>query len=769
MLRSPREMPPPFRALRASIPSVALLLLLTVPFAGRAHHIDDPLYVAAARQAWSAPLDPLGGPSFWHDRPTTLFHDLYNPPLTAYFLALPVALGGGSEWPVHMTMILLAAATLVAAAWAGEALGVAPRWCLLLAASPALCVASVSAMADVPFLLLTVLAWGAAARGRASWSGVLAGLSALTKYAGLLNVPLSLVPLARSGRRKPLVSLAIAGGIFLAWCVWTRAAYGQPHVAAAARFQAFGLHRQGEFLLSLVAALGLAGLPAALGLIRWTRGTAAVSLVAGALGAGLVHARGGAPVNVALAWAAFGAGVALLGAAWRASASEARRDPFLPACFWGYAAYSVLLVYFGAARYVLPLLPPLVWLLARSGVERGNGRWVVSVAGGAALSLLVLWGDSGYANAWRTAAARLPREGRRLETGHWGFQWYAAGQGYAPLSPRDVLDHGDVVAQAEGIHRAGPWPAQSALLGGLTAVTVPSPWLRVMDARAQAGLYSSAWGLLPFGLRSPAAEVVRVSTPAAWVLRASASPPAPPVSVDLGTAEARGVLLDGWSGDEAFVDAGGRTTFVWSVGPEAALRVPLPRGVERVRLRASPTGSAVGPLRLSLGPTASAIVDLAPGWRTYDALVDGPIAGGPTTVVLRPAGYRRPGPLGGEDRPLSVAVDAIVFGAGDPGEPGESRGVWPVATEAGPGLFVAASVVTLLDGAVARVRGRVRVASGSADLTWSGAAAPAWSGVGETCAAGCAFDLAPPAVTARLVFRADRAIVTEVQADPAPP
>jgi hypothetical protein len=52
-------MPPPLRALRASIPSLALFLLLTLPFAGRAHHIDDPLYLAAARQAWTAPLDPL--------------------------------------------------------------------------------------------------------------------------------------------------------------------------------------------------------------------------------------------------------------------------------------------------------------------------------------------------------------------------------------------------------------------------------------------------------------------------------------------------------------------------------------------------------------------------------------------------------------------------------------------------------------------------------------------------------------------------------------
>ncbi len=62
---------------------MGLLLILTLPFAGRAHGPDDPLYLGAARAVLGRPLDPLGGPSFWHERPTTLFYDLYNPPLAA--------------------------------------------------------------------------------------------------------------------------------------------------------------------------------------------------------------------------------------------------------------------------------------------------------------------------------------------------------------------------------------------------------------------------------------------------------------------------------------------------------------------------------------------------------------------------------------------------------------------------------------------------------------------------------------------------------------
>ena len=766
MLTSRRPMPPPLRALRASIPSLALFLLLTLPFAGRTHHIDDPLYLAAARQAWTAPLDPLGGESFWHDQPATLFHDLYNPPLTAYILAAPVAVSGGSEWPIHLVMMLMGAATLVAATWAAEPLGVPHRFTLLLAASPVLCAASVSAMVDVPFLLLTLLAWGAALRGRAAWCGVLAGLGALTKYAGLLNLPLSVLALSRAGWRKAAVSAALGFGLFLAWCAWTGSAYGQAHVASAGRFQVFALRRQTEFFLSFVASLGLAGLPAAVGLIRWTGRTALLAAAAGAGGAALVHTRGAGPWNVGVAAAAFACGAALLAAAWRASSRPGPHRLFPPACFWSYAAYGVLLVYFGAARYLLPLLPPLVWLLARSGeADRGTPRFACAVGAGAVLALLVQWGDAGYANAWRTAAERLPREGRRFETGHWGFQWYAGRRGYAPLTSRDVLLGGDVVAAADGIHAAGPWPAQSAVLETHGTLAVASPWLRVMDARAQAGLYSSAWGLLPFGVRRSATERVRLYAPAPWVLAASADPPASPVSLDLGTAEASNVLLDGWSGDEGFEDAGRRTSFVWATGPESALRLPLPRGVQRVRLRLAPGPAAPGSLRVAVGESASATVDLEPGWRTYDVALNGSVAGGPTTVVLHPSGYLRPRPFRRETRDLSVAVDAIVFG---PEELEENRGVWPMATADGPGLFVAGGTAGLADGRVERVRGRLRVLAGSAELSWSGTAGAAWSGAAPTCADACAFEVAAAQTPARLVLRADRAIVSGLEVVPAP-
>jgi hypothetical protein len=516
-------------------------------------------------------------------------------------------------------MMLMGAATLVAATWAAEPLGVPHRFTLLLAASPVLCAASVSAMVDVPFLLLTLLAWGAALRGRAAWCGVLAGLGALTKYAGLLNLPLSVLALSRAGWRKAAVSAALGFGLFLAWCAWTGSAYGQAHVASAGRFQVFALRRQTEFFLSFVASLGLAGLPAAVGLIRWTGRTALLAAAAGAGGAALVHnPRRPAPGTSASRRPPSRAAPRCWPRPGGPPAGRARTAFFPPACFWSYAAYGVLLVYFGAARYLLPLLPPLVWLLARSGKRTGARR-----------ASLAPWVP---ARSWRCSSSGETRGtptpgGPRPSACRGGPAFRDGTLGLPVVRGPPGLRAAHLARRPSRRRRGGGGrrdPRRRALARAVRVLethgtlAVASPWLRVMDARAQAGLYSSAWGLLPFGVRRSATERVRLYAPAPWVLAASPIRRSSPVSLDLGTAEASNVLLDGWSGDEGFEDAGRRTSFVWATGPESALRLPLPRGVQRVRLRLAP-----GPPRRARSAWPSA----SPRPRPWTSSRDG----GPTT------------------------------------------------------------------------------------------------------------------------------------------
>lgn len=748
------------RAPRAT--ALILLLLLCLPFLGKAHGIDDPHLLAAARRVLEAPWDPLGGPSFWHDLPTTLYYDLYNPPLGSYLLALPVAIDGGSELLVHLSMLALAGAALLACAWAAEPLGVPPRFLPLLAASPALATASLSALTDVPFLLASALAWGLALRGRLVSAGTLAGLSALTKYAGLLNAPL--VALAARGRaRRPWLAPLVALVVFALYGIWNLKTQGALHFLAAGRRQSFGLEHQARLALSFLAGLGLAGLPAALGLLRWTVPQAIVAALAGALGGACVHAETWSIASALLGGLAVGTGTALIWAA--ASASLDRMVPvFAAAAFWTFGAYAALFVYFGAARYALPLLPPLLWLLVRGGrlhVEPSRRRFGVALAVGCVLTLAVLWGDAGYANAWRSAARQLPQKGRGFSVGHWGFQWYAEKQGYPPLMPREILRAGDLVAEARGVDAQPLSLAHAALLVDHAMLRIHSPAVRVMDRSVGAGFYSDAWGLLPFALKPGAFEEVRVREVAPWILGLLDEPLDCSVSLDLGSREASFVGLDGWSAGESFAEGSTRRTFAWAEGAASALRLVLPRGLRRVGLMAAPDESALGPLRIAIGSRAAALVDLQPGWNRYVAAVEGEVDGGLTTVVLEPGGYRRPGLSDRERRPLSVAVDWLTFSIDDAGDDDTMRGVWPVRTPGDrPGLLVAGATRRLAAGP-ARISGRLIVLSGEAAISAVGLA---WSSRGRSeCGSepGCAFDLLVGPDAGPAILRADAAVLTE--------
>src|SRR6185369_3578599 len=85
---------------------------------------------------------------------------------------------------------------------------------------------------------------------------------------------------------------------------------------------------------------------------------------------------------------------------------------------------------------------------------------------------------------------------------------------------------------------------------------------------------------------------------------------------------------------EAFTDSDRtRRTFVWAVGPESALRVPLSAGVSRMTLRVSPAPAATGPLRIEVGDEARGQVEVAAGWRSYEVPIVGRVRPGVTRAA----------------------------------------------------------------------------------------------------------------------------------------
>src|SRR5437868_612325 len=81
--------------------AIAGLVLATIacllPFVGKAVHMDDPLFIWAARQMQSRWWDPYGFNLNWYGTLTPMHEVTMNPPLASAYLALLLTISNGAE------------------------------------------------------------------------------------------------------------------------------------------------------------------------------------------------------------------------------------------------------------------------------------------------------------------------------------------------------------------------------------------------------------------------------------------------------------------------------------------------------------------------------------------------------------------------------------------------------------------------------------------------------------------------------------------------
>jgi hypothetical protein len=172
-------------------------------------------------------------------------------------------------------------------------------------------------------------------------------------------------------------------------------------------------------------------------------------------------------------------------------------------------AGALLLLPFGTARYMLPVLPPL-WLLwvRRAESAFGNRRLRQLVLGlvigqGCLLGGLMALADAEYAGRYRAVARslRANHPGKTLWfVGEWGFRFYMGTVGGRYLrSDDDTPQPGDLIVRPS---IAGMHDMSAALRGRLVRVqeiALQSSWpIRLMSFDAKAGYYSHHWGYLPW-------------------------------------------------------------------------------------------------------------------------------------------------------------------------------------------------------------------------------------------------------------------------------
>src|SRR5579871_2243037 len=94
--------------------ALALFTLLALgPFLTKPFHLDDPLFIWAARQIQAHPFDPYGFDVNWYGVTQPMWSVTQNPPGASYYLAVAGAILGWSEPALHAAMLLPAMAVIL--------------------------------------------------------------------------------------------------------------------------------------------------------------------------------------------------------------------------------------------------------------------------------------------------------------------------------------------------------------------------------------------------------------------------------------------------------------------------------------------------------------------------------------------------------------------------------------------------------------------------------------------------------------------------------
>jgi 4-amino-4-deoxy-L-arabinose transferase-like glycosyltransferase len=522
----------------ASFPPLAWALVLAIaclaPFANKAFHIDDTLFLRAAEHIQKHPINFYGFTMNWFGTPMPMIRCFDNPPLACYYMALVASVAGWSEVTMHLAFLIPA----LAAVWGTFSL--ARNYCsrpIVAAAvavlTPVFLISATTVMCDVMLLAFWVWSLVLFERGlqKNDWrpfliSGLLAGLAVLTKFTALALIPLlgayGFIRYRRLGWwiLPPLIVVLFAGAYELA----TYRLYGRGLLFTATALASEDRSaRQGGVMVKNILGLGFVGGSFLTTLfyvpLLWSRRRiflgacmfVACMLLLPRVGqlkpflwrdghlnwltsiASALFTVGGIHL-ILLAWADF----------WE------RRDPtsfLLVVWILGIFVFATTLNWTINGRSLLPMLPAVGILVARRLELRTNPSeprraWQIlwPALPAAAVSLLLVQADYNLADTNRVAAAELCakylKHGNGLYfEGHWGFQYYMEKLGAKAMDVSvPKLDSGDILILPNNSEH---------LLRRLEVLEHrPNPHLSIMNNSAGAGFYASIVGPLPFAIEN---------------------------------------------------------------------------------------------------------------------------------------------------------------------------------------------------------------------------------------------------------------------------
>jgi len=516
---------------------VVITIVLIAPFANKAFHIDDPLFLWAAKHIQSHPTDPYRFNVTWYFNEMPMWQVTKNPPLTSYYIAFGAYFVGWGERALHLAFLIPAIAVVLGTYFLAHKLCARPVLaCLAGLITPVFILSSTTLMCDVMMLAFWVWAiflWIRATERNQHLAfalpAILTALCALTKYYGMSLIILLPVYTFVKNRKIGvwLIYLLIPILILLLYQWKTQALYGCGLLLDSG---VFATEFRGHSNFGLVEN-GLIGLAFTGGCLvsllfftpfLWSRTILIIQLATSAviiLAISFIETIGSFPLHdaygvrwsqviqlglmvmIGMNWLALS-----VGDLWNHRGDE---SSLLLFCWMiGTFAFATFINWSVNGRSILPMAPAAGILLVRWLEQRALTLkkpsilfWPLLPA--ALLALSVTWADYGLANSARSAVEKIYATYRKDQVplwfqGHWGFQYYMELRGAKVAAMGKFLPaSGDILIVPE--NNCFTFPI-SRMVSVRQTVQLFSecPWLTTMNRFGGAGFYFDRWGSLPF-------------------------------------------------------------------------------------------------------------------------------------------------------------------------------------------------------------------------------------------------------------------------------
>jgi 4-amino-4-deoxy-L-arabinose transferase-like glycosyltransferase len=529
---------------------ILFIVVLFLPFIDKAFHIDDPLYLWAARQIQHHALDFFGFSVNWYGRIDPFASIINNPPLFSYYLAAVAYIFGWSEAAMHLAVLVPLVALVLGTYQLATVMQAKPIHASLIAVcTPVFVLSGTTVMVDMAMTAFYVWAIYLWVRGLEVQDGkrfliaaaLLIAASGLTKYFGVTLMPLLAVYALwrRLPFRRWLPFLLIPLTIFILYQWGTNRLYGVGLITDAANY---ALTYRRLSLRTIIDAILLG--------LSFTGGGILIPL---AIAPKLLTKRGwllsfGGFLSIGIlllilgsldryndtiqeSWLTFGqlaifvaVGGGLLAAAFTEFWRERDAKSLLLFCWViGTFIFAGLINWSVSGRNILPIAPAAGIIIARKlelkhtyGKGIGWGGFTLSLAPVLIIAILVTMADYRYANEVRSTVQRIsrrhsPKSVNLWFQGHWGFQYYLEQAGgkaidYKGSGPKA----GDIIVNPSFGSNILVDLDETYLDTLEELYTSPLGWLSVLDPFLGAGFYSSVFGPLPYAFGVVKPEIYRV-------------------------------------------------------------------------------------------------------------------------------------------------------------------------------------------------------------------------------------------------------------------